>query len=131
MGVVIECPVCHHTSDHGRTANRMNRLAGSPFVASVDGEKIVACQVPVRMSMPNDPSTIIAAPCGCTGVGQVTAAPPVTVVTAPPKCIRPGRSEAALVNSSFCSETCQTEMVAAVSGLTPRVPTADDEWLSS
>ena len=105
MGFVRDCPKCHHIHP-GSTDPRFKPDS-------------IVCQVPVRIPMPNQPGTVMAVPCGCDGKGPATPAPEPVVAPPMPTCFNPGCSEFAAPNSSFCSETCNTEMAALVANLAP------------
>ena len=107
MGVVVECPQCHHTGlDH--TQPRGN----GQFKAATS-----ICQVAVRIPMPNQPGAVMAMPCGCDGTGPATVAPEPVVAAPLAACFNPGCQEFAAPNSSFCSQTCQDEMAAMIVNL--------------
>ena len=118
MGIVIECPRCHHTSDHGQTANRNNRLHQSKFKS--DSTK---CTVMVRIPMPNEPGQIMGVPCGCDGTALTPVTPKIepTVIVPPPICFLPGCQEYVQFASSFCSDAHLDEMAAMISRLTDPV----------
>ena len=122
MTAVITCPVCHHSG---------HLTLDSRWKAEIDGRSIMTtCQVPVQMRLPNNPGQIIAMPCGCTGRGVPTPEPIPEKLPELQKCFNPGCQEFALLTSSFCSPSCQTEMAAIVSGdIRSPQKTPDDGWM--
>lgn len=110
MGVVITCPVCGHTSQHGSYVDRLDPKFQS---------KVSKCQVPVRVAIPNHPGEAMAVPCGCDGTGPAREIPPPVVLAPPPACFLPGCLEFAEPSSSFCSKEHADVLVALFSDQKP------------
>jgi hypothetical protein len=109
MTVIIECPFC----GHALSSHSVGRA--SEFSASYS-----RCQVPVRVPVPNSPHEAFMSPCNCTGVSPVQREAPVdeAIVAKPAECLNLGCTNPASQTSSFCSVTCEAEMIQLLSQMT-------------
>ena len=109
MTVIIECVWC----GHALSSHVIGRSSDGAMKADFAG-----CQVPVRVPVPNRPGEAFMSPCNCTGKAPrefTQPEPEPDPQPKPAKCLNPGCSEFASQTSSFCSVTCEAEMVKLIS----------------